>query len=164
MWKKMLLALVLVVLTACSSQGAADDTNKEKDAGQSTEGTLTEITFDDFFTQSDTGDGRITDKMLELEGKKVGIKGYMTEITPLEYGFVYLVPTAGAACPFCSSDNPEYIEAIAVFPPDGKQLEFTEEGLWAYGTLEVGEEVDPITGLISMFRLKADSIEPYQTR
>lgn len=160
MIKKSLLALLLILLTACG----AEQSSKPSSSTNGEQNQLTEINFDQFFTKSETGDGKITDEMLALEGKKVGIKGYMTEITPLEYGFVYLVPTAGAACPFCSADNPKYIEAIAVFPPDGKPLEFTDQALWAYGTLEVGEEVDPLTGLISMFRIKADSIEPYQTR
>jgi hypothetical protein len=159
--KQIVLFIVLMLLSACASEKTV---TPETPVTENSEQTLTEITFDQFFTKSETGDGKITDEMLALAGKKVGIKGYMTEITPLEYGYVYLVPTAGAACPFCSSDNPEYIEAIAVYPPDGKTLEFTEQGLWAYGTLEVGEEVDPLTGLISMFRLKADSIEPYQAR
>lgn len=103
--------------------------------------------------------------MKSLNGKKVGIKGYKTELTPIDKGFIYLVPTVGAACPFCSADNPKYLEAIAVYPPQGKDsMAFTEQGLWAYGTLEVGEEVDEATGLISKFRLKAESIDVYQQR
>ncbi|MBE3554943.1 MAG: hypothetical protein IMW85_08130, partial [Thermicanus sp.] len=99
-----------------------------------------------------------------LNGKKVGIKGYMTELTPIDNRFIYLVPKPGASCPFCSADNPRYLEAIAVYPPNGGEFPYTEEGLWVYGTLEVGEEVDQATGLVSMFRLRADSIEPYQER
>ncbi|MFZ3589023.1 hypothetical protein ACOI1C_06995 [Bacillus sp. DJP31] len=132
--------------------------------GSQTDGGPTEIKFEDFFTKSTTGEGEISEKMLELNGKRVGIMGYMTELTPIDNRFIYLVPNPGSACPFCSADNPKYLEAIAIYPPDGKEVEFTQSGLWAFGILEVGEEVDEATGLISMFRLKADSIEVHQQR
>ncbi|WP_010176021.1 hypothetical protein [Bacillus coahuilensis] len=88
----------------------------------------------------------------------------MTELTPMDQAFIYLVPQPGAACPFCSVDNPKYIEAIAVYLPEGDYQDYSEQEMWAYGTLEVGEEVDELTGLISMFRLKAESMVPYQPR
>ncbi|WP_078543722.1 DUF3299 domain-containing protein [Litchfieldia alkalitelluris] len=152
--------LLLLVVSGCGSS----DTTKEAATTEEESNALVEISFDQFFTKSDTGNGQITEEMLALNGKKVGIKGYMTELTPIDNRFIYLVPTAGAACPFCSADNPKYLEAIAVYPPDGQEIDYTLDGLWAYGTLEVGEEIDEATGLISMFRLKADSIEKYQER
>lgn len=151
---------LLLFLAACGEQEQAKQANSNgnEDMG------LVEITFADFFTKSSTGDGEITEKMKELNGKKVGIKGYMTELTPIDNRFVYLVPEPGAACPFCSADNPKYLEAIAVYPPEGQTIEFTQDGLWAYGTLEVGEEIDEATGLISLFRLKAESVDLFQQR
>lgn len=151
----LLLLLLSVGFTACGGGNTA--TNAK-------EGGLTEIHFSDFFTRSPDGTGIITEKMWRLNGKKVGIKGYMTELTPIDNRFIYLVPKPGASCPFCSADNPRYLEAIAVYPPNGDEFPYTEQGLWVYGTLEVGEEVDQATGLVSMFRLRADSIEPYQER
>jgi hypothetical protein len=156
------LAIIIsaILLAGCGSNDAEKkETTEEKESA-----TLTEITFDDFFTKSDSGDGQITEKMQGLNGKKVGIMGYMTELTPIDNRFIYLVPTQGAACPFCSADNPKYLEAIAIYPPNGEEVPYTEDGLWIYGTLEVGEEVDEATGLISLFRLKAESIDIFQPR
>ncbi|RSK28705.1 hypothetical protein EJF36_18525 [Bacillus sp. HMF5848] len=160
------LCMAVLLLTGCGQESTTQPaaTQAEPETSENTSQKLIEITFDQFFTKSTTGDGQITDEMLALNGKKVGIKGYMTELTPIDNRFIYLVPTAGAACPFCSADNPKYLEAIAVYPPDGKTMEFTQDGIWAYGTLEVGEEIDEATGLISMFRLQADSIELFQPR
>ncbi|MFC0213431.1 hypothetical protein ACFFK0_13360 [Paenibacillus chartarius] len=125
---------------------------------------LTEISFKQFFTPSDNGTGQVTEWMKQLNGKKVGIKGYMTELTPIDDRFIYLVPQAGSLCPFCSADNPQYLEAIAVYIPKGDKFQFTKEMVWAFGTLEVGEQIDERTGLISMFRLKAETLETYQAR
>ncbi|MCA1031222.1 DUF3299 domain-containing protein [Bacillus timonensis] len=161
--KLVIWVFMLLVLAACGANGEKE-AEKSSSGGDQQDGPV-EITFADFFTKSTTGDGQITEKMKELNGKKVAIKGYMTELTPIDNRFMYLVPTAGAACPFCSADNPKYLEAIAVYPPDGEEgIPYTEEAIWAYGTLEVGEEVDEATGLISMFRLKAESIDIYQPR
>jgi|GEM_PF-2348736 len=162
------LCLIFLIVSACSakSEQVGNEVGQEvgQEVEQTGEETFVEISFDQFFTKSNTGEGQITDLMKSLNGKKVGIKGYMTELTPIDNRFIYLVPTAGAACPFCSADNPKYLEAIAIYPPDGKVVDFTQDALWAYGTLEVGEEVDEATGLISMFRLKAESIDVYQPR
>ena len=159
--------VVAAAVTACGQTaqpgGAAGQANTAQAAG--TDGAMTTITFDQFFTPSNDGTGQVTEFMQNLHGKKVGIVGYMTELTPIDNRFVYLVPTAGAICPFCSADNPLYMEAIAVYLPEHqKDLQYTQEALWAYGTLEVGEQVDEATGLISMFRLIADSVEVYQAR
>jgi len=163
---KNLLGIVFIlatfIITGCQSE--SQEVTADGEITETNEGQLIEITFDQFFTKSTTGEGQITEEMLALDGKKVGIKGYMTELTPIDNRFFYLVPEPGAACPFCSADNPKYLEAIAVYTEDGKEMPFTQEGLWAYGTLEVGEEVDEATGLISLFRLKAESVDIYQSR
>ncbi|OZM55945.1 hypothetical protein CIB95_14880 [Lottiidibacillus patelloidae] len=163
--KKTILLLLATTLSAILLAGCGTDVAEKKETTEEKESAiLTEITFEDFFTKSDSGDGQITEKMQSLNGKKVGIMGYMTELTPIDNRFIYLVPTQGAACPFCSADNPKYLEAIAIYPPNGEEVPYTEDGLWVYGTLEVGEEVDEATGLISLFRIKAESIQIYQPR
>ncbi|HZG88318.1 hypothetical protein [Paenibacillus sp.] len=159
--------LAAALLTSCGQTAQPVGAAGQADAahGADADGAMTTIAFDQFFTPSNDGTGQVTEFMQSLNGKKVGIVGYMTELTPIDNRFVYLVPTAGAICPFCSADNPLYMEAIAVYLPEHqKDLQYTQEALWAYGTLEVGEQVDEATGLISMFRLNADSVEVYQAR
>ncbi|WP_068604166.1 DUF3299 domain-containing protein [Paenibacillus swuensis] len=147
-----------------AASGIANNVSPISKSVSTSDNGLTEIQFKDFFTSSATGDGQINPDMAELHGKMVGIHGYMTELTPIDNRFIYLVPTAGAACPFCSTDNPKYMEAIAVYVKDGASVDFTNQALWAYGKLEIGEEADEATGLISMYRLVDASVEPYQAR
>lgn len=117
------------------------------------------LTFDEFYSGvSIRGGLELSDKLVSLDGQIVTIEGYMAP--PLKPMLDYFVLTRIrlAFCPFCSTaaDWPDDIALVYVV---GDSVEVTSDPVRLTGRLEVGVSVDPETGMVSLVRIYADTVE-----
>ncbi|MGG6892453.1 MULTISPECIES: twin-arginine translocation signal domain-containing protein [Rhizobium] len=100
-----------------------------------------------------------SDKVKQLSGKDVAIKGFMAPPLKAEAAFFVLTEIPMSLCPFCSSDA-DWPDNIVVVYLSSKQtfVQFNAP-IMARGVLEFGSWTDPETGFISQLRLKDASFK-----
>lgn len=117
------------------------------------------LQFDEFYDGFDIRAGLIlSDKLVSLDGQRVTMQGYMAPPLKPELDFFVLTRIRLAYCPFCSTaaDWPDDIAVVYLL--DGTTLP-TLKPLRLTGRLEVGAAVDPETGLVSLVRIYAETME-----
>ncbi|MDX2139705.1 MAG: hypothetical protein SF123_16585 [Chloroflexota bacterium] len=118
------------------------------------------ITFDEFYDGYDLRTGlMLSDKLLSLDGLEVSIEGYMAPPLKAELDYFVLTRIRLAFCPFCSnaSDWPDDIALVYMEP--GKTAEVTLAPIRIVGQMEVGTSVDEETGMVSLVRIYAHTLE-----
>lgn len=95
-----------------------------------------------------------SDKVKELTGQTVGIKGFMAPPLKAEANFFVLTEIPMALCPFCSTDA-DWPDNIMVVYLRTRQT-FTDPNvpIEARGVLARGSWTDPETGFVSQLRLR----------
>ena len=113
-----------------------------------------ELSFDDLYGSFSPLGLKFSDKVKQLTGEKVSIRGFMAPPLKAEAKFFVLSEIPMALCPFCSSDA-DWPDNIMVVYLDPKQT-FTQPNqmIEVTGTLESGSWVDPETGFVSQLRLR----------
>lgn len=113
-----------------------------------------ELSFDDLYGSFSPLGLKFSDKVKQLTGEKVSIRGFMAPPLKAEAKFFVLSEIPMALCPFCSSDA-DWPDNIMVVYLDRKQT-FTQPNqmIEVTGTLESGSWVDPETGFVSQLRLR----------
>lgn len=114
----LLLALALC-LTACS---------KEENSN-----TVTSLSFSDAVS---------FDRIEKLNGQKVTIIGYMATMSPISGKFMYLMNMPYQSCPFCLPNTTQLSNTMAVYAPDGKTFQYTDQAIQITGTMVVENMVD----------------------
>lgn len=97
---------------------------------------------------------RFSDKVKQLAGQPVAIRGFMAPPLKAEAGFFVLTRDPMSVCPFCSSD--------AEWPPDIVVIYLRRDALptdpsqriEVQGRLETGSWTDPDSGFVSQLRLR----------
>ena len=115
----LMLALILC-LTACS----------EKDIETAS---VTEISF---------GDAVSFESIEKLNGQKVSIIGYMATISPISGKYMYLMNMPYQSCPFCLPNTTQLSNTMAVYAPDGKTFDYTDQAIRITGTMVIEDMVD----------------------
>ena len=112
------------------------------------------LSFDDLYGSFSPLGLKFSDKVKQLTGEKVSIRGFMAPPLKAEAKFFVLSEIPMALCPFCSSDA-DWPDNIMVVYLDRKQT-FTQPNqmIEVTGTLESGSWVDPETGFVSQLRLR----------
>ena len=112
------------------------------------------LTFDGLYGSYSPLGLKFSDKVKELTGKSVSIRGFMAPPLKAEAQFFVLSEIPMALCPFCSSDA-DWPDNIMVVYLDRKQT-FTQPNqmIEVTGTLEHGSWTDPETGFVSQLRLR----------
>lgn len=157
-----ILGVCVLLLSAC------DGSQVSKEAGQTNLGEVTqkesvitdnytEIKFSDMYETKGT-EKNVSIKLQNLNGQKVKLRGYPAVQSPLDESFLYLNNQPYVTCPFCTIGDITKLEVIPVFMADGSKIQYTEDGLLVYGTLEVEAKVDS-EGYTTQFRIYADKIE-----
>lgn len=101
----------------------------------------------------------LSDKLKNLEGKKVKMMGFMAPPLTPTINFFVMSQIPMAICPFCSSDA-DWPDNIVVVKVKKSLVALPFDRMIAVsGTLEVGSAVDEETGFVSLVRIVADSIE-----
>ncbi len=122
-----------------------------------TEEEYVEIKFSDMYETKDT-EKNVSTRFKELDGQKVKLSGYPAVQSPLDESFIYLNNQPYVTCPFCVIGDITKLEIIPVIMSDGSTIQYTENKLVIYGTLEVEEKVDS-EGYTTQFRIYADKVE-----
>ncbi len=94
-----------------------------------------------------------------LDGRAVTMTGFMAMQSPLDGSFVYLTNLPLVVCPYCAPETDTPIFTMAVYPANGKPIEFTTDTVTVTGTLAVAETANEF-GHITPFHLVATSIKP----
>ena len=100
----------------------------------------------------------LSDKVRTLAGRPVEFKGFMAPPLKPDARFFVLTRTPVSVCPFCSSDA-DWPNDIVVVYLEGRS-NFYRDGtlVTVVGKLEVGSEVDAVTGFVSLLRLTMASV------
>jgi hypothetical protein len=98
---------------------------------------------------------KLPDDVRALDGKKVGIAGYMMTIEEVENIHEFLLVEAFWSC--CFGVPPNVNQVVMVKIEADKGVEYTSSPVLVLGTLSVGEEIED--GFVtSVYRIKATSV------
>lgn len=122
--KKFVAIILLLTLTTCLT-GCGDGEN-ERNA-------IVSLSFSDTVS---------FDRIEELEGKKVSIVGYMATMSPISGKFMYLMNMPYQSCPFCLPNTTHLTNTMAVYAPEGKTFEYTDQAIQIIGTMVIEDMVD----------------------
>lgn len=112
------------------------------------------LTFDELYGSVGVLGLTFSDKVKQLAGKTVTMRGFMAPPLKAEAAFFVLTEIPMALCPFCSSDA-DWPDNILVVYLDQKQT-FVQPNsvIEVKGVLEYGSWTDAETGFVSLLRLR----------
>jgi hypothetical protein len=112
------------------------------------------LTFDDLYGSIGVLGLTFSDKVKQLAGQTVTMRGFMAPPLKAEAAFFVLTEIPMSICPFCSSDS-DWPDNIVVVYLDAKQT-FVQPNtvIEVAGTLEYGSWTDAETGFVSLLRLR----------
>lgn len=130
-------ALMLLAATAALPARAAQDT----------------IAFDELYGSVSVLGLTFSDKVKELEGKEVAMRGFMAPPLKAESDFFVLTQTPMSICPFCNSDADWPDDIVVIYLKGAQTFEQVNGIIEVTGRLEVGSWTDPETGFVSLLRI-----------
>lgn len=95
-----------------------------------------------------------SDKVKQLSGREVTVKGFMAPPLKAEANFFVLTEIPMSLCPFCSSDADWPDNIIVVYLARKQTFVQYNAPIEAHGVLEYGSWVDAETGFVSQLRLR----------
>jgi hypothetical protein len=111
------------------------------------------LDFDELYGKVSPLGLTFSDKVKQLAGREVTMRGYIAPPLKAEANFFVLTEIPMSICPFCSSDA-DWPDNIVVIYLDGRRtFEQANTLIRASGRLEVGSWTDPETGFVSLLRL-----------
>lgn len=112
------------------------------------------LTFDELYGSVGVLGLTFSDKVKQLAGQTVTMRGFMAPPLKAEAAFFVLTEIPMALCPFCSSDT-DWPDNILVVYLDEKQT-FVQPNsvIEVKGVLEYGSWTDAETGFVSLLRLR----------
>ncbi|MBW4436844.1 MAG: hypothetical protein KME04_06895 [Pleurocapsa minor GSE-CHR-MK-17-07R] len=120
------------------------------------------ITFDQFYDGYNMRTGLLlSDMLVSLDGQEVVMEGYMAPPLKPELDYFVLTRVRLAFCPFCSSTGDWPNDIALVYLADGTTTA-TTAAIRVTGRIEIGASVDAETGMVSLVRIYADSLETLQ--
>ena len=87
-------------------------------------------------------DATSIDAIQALNGKAVTIVGYMATLSPLSGKYMYLMNMPYQSCPFCVPNTAQLANTMAVYAPNGKTFQFTDQAVRVTGKMETGDFTD----------------------
>jgi hypothetical protein len=101
----------------------------------------------------------LSEKLRSLEGKAIVMEGFMAPPLKPTLNFFVLTRIPMSICPFCSSDADwPYDIVIVRLDRPVYALPF-DRPIRVEGVLELGSDVDPETGFVSLIRIRATRLE-----
>ncbi len=120
------------------------------------------IKFDEFYDGYNLRTGLLlSDKLLSLDGKTVQIAGYIAPPLKPELDYFVLTRIRLAFCPFCST-GADWPDDIALVYMNEGTTTVTEYPVRITGRMEIGASIDYETGMVSLVRVYADSLDILQ--
>jgi hypothetical protein len=118
------------------------------------------ITFDELYGKVSVLGLEFSDKVKQLNGQPVVMRGFMAPPLKAEAQFFVLTEIPMALCPFCSSDADWPDNIVVVYL--ARRQTFVQSGMPidVDGRLEMGSWTDPDTGFLSRLRLRDAQFHP----
>ncbi len=112
------------------------------------------LRFDELYSGGGVLGLQFSEKVQQLNGKRVVIRGFMAPPLKAEANFFVLTREPVALCPFCQSDA-DWPDNIVVVYLDAQQT-FVQNNttIEVEGILETGSHEDADTGFVSQMRLR----------
>lgn len=118
------------------------------------------IRFDEFYDGFNLRTGlTLSDKLVSLDGLMVEMQGYMAPPLKPELDYFVLTRVHLAFCPFCTTAGDWPDDIALVYMPEGVTTIATDRPVRVVGRMEIGQSVDQETGMVSLVRLYAESLE-----
>jgi len=111
------------------------------------------ISFEELYGKIGVLGMSFSDKVKQLAGKPVAMKGFMAPPIKAEADFFVLTAIPMALCPFCSSDADWPADIVVVYLDKAQTFEQANRQIELKGKLEVGSWTDPNTGFVSLLRI-----------
>lgn len=138
---KKMIALALALSMALCLTACGADTSGQAEA--------VELRFSDSVS---------VERIEELAGQTVTMIGYMATMSPISGEYMYLMNMPYQSCPFCVPNTTQLSNTMAVYAPDGKRFEYTDQAIQVKGTLLLEECVDEF-GYVYNYRIADASYE-----
>jgi hypothetical protein len=118
------------------------------------------ITFDHFYDGYNLRTGLLlSDMLLSLDGQRVVMEGYMAPPLKPELDYFVLTRARLAFCPFCTNASDWPDDIALVYMPEDKTTTAVISPVRVVAQMEVGQSVDSETGMVSLVRLYAETLE-----
>ena len=112
-----------------------------------------ELSFDELYSGGGVLGLQFSDKVKNLAGQRITIKGFMAPPLKADSVFFVLTRRPVSLCPFCNSEADWPSDIIVAYLDEGERFVQNNEAIAAEGLLEVGSATDPQTGFVSLVRL-----------
>ncbi|GHU67960.1 hypothetical protein FACS1894184_08840 [Clostridia bacterium] len=161
MLKRLLFIMIIcmaLLVAGCSPsyQANPDGVNRRDSAAPEP------LRFSELYGQSTVRGLRFSDKLNELTGQTVVMKGYMAPPLKPSLDFFVLASQPMSICPFCDSDASWPTDIVLVYMGKDKTIIATTSPIEVTGRLETGSYTDENTGFVSQIRIYADKVVPLQ--
>ncbi len=118
-----------------------------------------DLSFDELYGKVGVLGLEFSRKVLELDGRRVRMEGFMAPPLKAEAGFFVLGKAPMAICPFCSSDADWPDDIVVVYLKQKQTFEHNNGMIAVEGVLEHGSWTDPETGFVSLLRIRDATFE-----
>ncbi len=112
------------------------------------------LTFDEMYGKVGVLGLEFSDKLKQLSGKEIRMKGFMAPPLKAEAIFFVLTEIPMALCPFCSSDSDWPDNIVVVYLSQKQTFVQPSTTIDVTGVLEHGSWTDPETGFVSLVRIR----------
>lgn len=113
-----------------------------------------QLTFDEMYGKIGVLGLEFSDKLKQLSGKEIRMKGFMAPPLKAEAAFFVLTEIPMALCPFCSSDSDWPDNIVVVYLSEKQTFVQPSTTIEVTGVLEHGSWTDPETGFVSLVRIR----------
>ena len=117
------------------------------------------LAFDELYGKVGVLGLEFSGKVLELDGQRVRIEGFMAPPLKAESDFFVLGRVPMSICPFCSSDADWPDDIVVVYLKQKQTFEHNSGMIAVEGMLEHGSWTDPETGFVSLLRIRDATFE-----
>ena len=112
------------------------------------------LTFDEMYGKIGVLGLEFSEKLKQLTGKEIRMKGFMAPPLKAEAAFFVLTEIPMALCPFCSSDSDWPDDIVVVYLSEKQTFVQPSTTIEVRGVLEHGSWTDPETGFVSLVRIR----------
>ncbi|WHO73623.1 hypothetical protein [Rhizobium sp. BT03] len=112
------------------------------------------LSFDELYGKFGVLGLEFSDKVKQLAGQDISMKGFMAPPLKAEAQFFVLTEVPMSLCPFCSSDADWPDNIVVVYLSEKQTFVQPRQTIEVRGMLEYGSWTDPDTGFVSLLRIR----------
>ena len=113
-----------------------------------------DITFDELYGKVSVLGLEFSDKVKQLNGRDIAMRGFMAPPLKAEAAFFVLTEIPMSICPFCSTDADWPDNIVVVYLSEKQTFTQPSQTIEVRGKLEMGSWTDPETGFVSLLRIR----------